>query len=76
MTDWTKEEDEAFNDVEKHSNLGKQILRDLGQPYHYDVFVSPSQRNTVLEEVAKEFDKMPFGDTAASFARFVRDMKK
>jgi hypothetical protein len=39
MTDWTKEEDEAFNDVEKHSNLGKQILRDLGQPYHYDVFV-------------------------------------
>jgi hypothetical protein len=76
MTDWTPEEDEAFNDVEKHSNLGKQILRDLGQPYHYDVFVSPSQRNTVLEEVAKEFDKMPFGDTAASFAAFVRGMKK
>jgi hypothetical protein len=75
MTDWTQEEDEAFNEVEKNSNLGKQILRDLGQPYHYDVFVSPSQRNTVLEEVAKEFDKMPFGDTAASFARFVRNMK-
>ena len=33
-------------------------------------------RNDVLEEVAKEFDKMPFGDTAASFAQFVRDMKK
>jgi hypothetical protein len=48
-----------------------------GQPYHYDVFVSPSQRNTVLEEVAKEFDAMkPFGDTAASFAAFVRGMKK
>jgi hypothetical protein len=47
-----------------------------GQPYHYDVYVSPSQRNQVLEEVAKEFEKMPFGDTAASFARFVRDMKK
>ena len=28
MTDWTPEEDEAFNEVEKHSNLGKQILRD------------------------------------------------
>jgi len=27
MTDWTNEEEEAFNDVEKHSNLGKQILR-------------------------------------------------
>ena len=32
-------------------------------------------RNDVLEEVAQEFDKMPFGDTAASFARYVRDMK-
>ena len=36
MTDWTKEEDEAFNAVEKHSNLGKQILRDMGQPYHFE----------------------------------------
>lgn len=32
-------------------------------------------RNETLEEVALEFDKMPFGDTSASFARFVRDMK-
>tara|TARA_R110002126_G_scaffold23130_2_gene81629 strand:+ start:361 stop:591 length:231 start_codon:yes stop_codon:yes gene_type:complete len=76
MTDWTSEEDEAFNDVEKHSNLGKQILKDMGQPYHYDVFVSVSQRNAVLEEVAKEFERMPFGDTSASFAVFVRNMKK
>ena len=78
MTEWTNEEDEAFNEVEKHSNLGKEILRNIeGQPYHYDVYVSPSQRNQVLEEVAKEFDGMkPFGDTAASFAAFVRNMKK
>ena len=77
MTDWTQEEDEAFNEVEKHSNLGKQILRNIeGQPYHYDIFVSVSQRNEVLEEVAKEFDKMPFGDTAASFACYVRSMRK
>ena len=75
MTEWTKEEDEAFNEVEKQSNLGKQILKDLGQPYHFDMFVSKSQRNQVLEEVAMRFDAMPFGDTAASFARFVRDMK-
>jgi len=32
-------------------------------------------RNDTLEEVAKEFEKMPFGDTAASFAKYVRDMK-
>jgi len=36
MTDWTKEEDEAFNDVEKNSNLGKQILKAQGQPYHWE----------------------------------------
>jgi hypothetical protein len=76
MTEWTKEEDEAFNEVEKQSNLGKQILREIGQPYHFDVYVSPSQRNHVLEEVAKEFDKMKaFGTTAESFATFVRNMK-
>ena len=33
-------------------------------------------RNDTLEEVALEFDKMPFGDTAASFAAFVRGMKR
>ena len=36
MTDWTKEEEEAFNEVEKQSNLGKQILREMGQPYHFE----------------------------------------
>ena len=77
MTDWTKEEDEAFNEVEKQSNLGKQILRDLGQPYYFDIYVSPSQRNAILEEVAREFDKMKaFGSTAESFATHVRGMKK
>lgn len=72
MTEWTKEEDEAFNEVERQSNLGKQILRDLGQPYHYDIFVSVSQRNQVLEEAAKLADawELPM------FAEAVREMKK
>ena len=34
-----------------------------------------SVRNDTLEEVAQAFERMPFGDTAASFARYVRDMK-
>ena len=34
-------------------------------------------RNDTLEEVAKEFDKMKnFGDTSASFAVYVRGMKR
>lgn len=32
-------------------------------------------RNDVLEEVASEIAKLPFGDTAASYAAFVRAMK-
>lgn len=76
MTEWTSEEDEAFNEVEKNSNLGKQILREIGQPYHYDLFVSTSQRNQVLEELAKEFETIFAGDTGSSFAIYVRNMKK
>ena len=33
-------------------------------------------RNQTLEEVAKEFDRMPFGDTSQSFATYVRMMKR
>jgi hypothetical protein len=32
-------------------------------------------RNDVLEEVAVELAKLPFGDTAASYSAFVRAMK-
>ena len=44
--------------------------------YDPDATYEREMRNRTLEEVAKEFDKMPFGDTAASFAQFVRDMKR
>jgi len=29
MDDWTPEMDEAFNEIEKKSNLGKQILQEI-----------------------------------------------
>jgi hypothetical protein len=39
--------------------------------------VSNQIRNNTLEEVAKEFDQMKNGgDTSASFAAYVRSMKK
>jgi hypothetical protein len=62
-------EDDEFDRIE-HENAMKS-----GQPYHFDVYVSPSQRNQVLEEVATKLAALPFGDTAASFACYVRDMK-
>ena len=65
------DEDDEFDRIEHEAKMRK------GQPYHFDIFVSPSQRNQVLEEVAKEFEKMKaFGDTAHSFAAFVRGMKQ
>jgi len=79
MTDWTKEEDEAFNEVEKQSNLGKQILRDLGQPYHFDMYVSPSQRNQVIEECAQMCEKFGYenhhGIITDHIAKAIRGMK-
>jgi hypothetical protein len=65
------DEDDEFERIAHEAEMKK------GQPYHYDIFVSPSQRNTVLEEVAKEFDAMKNGgDTTAGFAIYVRGMKK
>jgi hypothetical protein len=33
-------------------------------------------RNQTLEEVAQQIGQMPFGDTASSFASFIRGLKK
>jgi len=74
MTDWTPEEDEAFNDVEKHSNLGKQILREIGQPYYYDLSIS--YRNQVLEEAAKVCEDKNTLLAWPTFADAIRGMKK
>lgn len=64
-------EDDEFERIE-HENEMKS-----GQPYHFDIYVSPSQRNYVLEEVAKEIQKMTaFGqDTLDSFSVYIRGMK-
>ncbi len=68
MTDY---EDDEFARIEREQARGwrkRQIehKKELN-PY----------RNQVLEEVATAFDMMPaLGDTAASFAAFVRGMKR
>ena len=85
---WTTvrtEEDEAFEQMEHAQGWRKRQIanaldkkaenaRELGLTYEDDILC---YRNDVLEEVALEFDKMKvFGDTAASFALFVRQMKR
>ena len=62
------EEDDEFERIEHENQMRKQRM--FEHTFHQVV------RNQTLEEVAKEFEKMPFGDTAASFATYVRNMKK
>jgi hypothetical protein len=70
------DEDDEFERIERENNL-------KGQPYHYDVYVSPSQRNQVLEEAAKvceTFDQWEmFNDedmaVANACAKAIRAMK-
>ena len=48
------------------------------QQLEQDLWVSPSQRNLVIEEVAREIEKMKvFGpDTISSFTIVIRNMKR
>ena len=63
------DEDDEFSRIEHEAKMKS------GQPYHFDIFVSPSQRNAVLEEVANKLAVLPYGMTSAIFADFVRGMK-
>lgn len=38
--------------------------------------VRADTRNATLDEIAKKIEAMPFGDTAASFAVWIREQKK
>jgi len=66
-----RQEEEEFERIEREQAQGwrkqhNEHKKEL-DPY----------RNLVLEEVALQFDMMPaLGDTAASFAAFVRNMKR
>jgi len=68
--------DPEMNTSEKEMGWRKQEM--VKTQIEFDIYVSPSQRNVVLEEVAKEIEKMTaFGpDTIGSFAVYIRSMKK
>ncbi len=71
-------EDEAFEELERRQTSTETIRFRDAFPKEYTIHdILPVSRNETLEEVALEFDKMTaLGDTAASFAAFVRAMKK
>jgi hypothetical protein len=72
-----KEDDDDIQDYVSSGWRKRQIETETMKRINKKILeVNNLNRNDVLEEVAKEFDKMKaFGDTAASFAVFVRNMK-
>lgn len=67
-------EDEAFEELEH--KLGRKEVKDVMVRLDKELDV---YRNEVIEEVAKALEEfnIPFGqDTIASFAEFVRSLKK
>ena len=66
-----KEDDDDIQDYVSSGWRKRQVAMDREYDYERDM------RNRTLEEVAKEFDSMKaFGDTSASFAVFVRGLKR
>ena len=59
------DEDDEFERIERENAM-------KGQPYHFDIFVSPSQRNQVLEECAKLADQW----NLPVFAQTIRERKQ
>jgi len=71
-----KEFDAAYDEYKANFfDIGLYGGKHIGKEIQHQIDPPNPTRNEVLEEVAKEFDKMPFGDTASSFATFVRNMK-
>ena len=51
--DWTPEEDEAFNEVERQSNLGKQIMQEIKHKREW-VSLTQTQVKLLWEGVQEE----------------------
>lgn len=59
----------AFQLIEEHG------LTLHGDIEHFAELVRADERNATLDEIAKKIEAMPFGDTAASFAVWIREQK-
>jgi len=78
------DEDDEFDRVKRENamrevqRLGQEIEAS-GQPYYFDVYVSPSQRNQVIEECAQMCEKFGYenhhGIITDHIAKAIRGMK-
>jgi hypothetical protein len=67
------DEDDEFERIERENAM-------KGQPYHYDTYVSPSQRNQVIEECARVADDWDKENKLSNYGRCIalriRELKK
>ena len=63
------DEDDEFDRIARENAM-------KGQPYHFDIFVSPSQRNQVLEEVAAKVDIALLGADLGLRNRIIQAIRK
>jgi hypothetical protein len=76
-------EDEAFDDLTRRQNVQRTVgwrKREVVNLQNDKLMIDEFERqvrNDLLEEVAQKFESMrPMTDTAASFAVYVREMKR
>lgn len=68
-------EDDEFNRIEREAKMRSRVDDDtMCYQSELDRAVART-RNATLDEIADKISRMPFGDTAASFAVWIREQK-
>ena len=69
------DEDSEFQRIEREANMRSRADDDtMCYQSELDLAVART-RNATLNEIAAKIEAMPFGDTAASFAVWIREQK-
>lgn len=68
--------DEVFDHIPPDGHCREQYwTATSGELERFAELVRAEERNATLDEIAKKIEAMPFGDTAASFAVWIREQK-
>lgn len=69
------DEDSEFQRIEREA-IRRSHVDDDTMCYQSELEIAVARtRNATLDEIADKISKMPFGDTAASFAVWIREQK-
>ena len=73
---WLKPPEDVTERLERFAELVRADERNRTWTQEHWTEYERSIRNATLDEIADKIGKMPFGDTAASFAVWIREQKK